>query len=537
MSNYVEQFHWVNHHQTVDVSVRRLYNIWNRNADGTKPGNLLDLWKAGIARIQDALHDAEIAADAPKVRALGGSWSLSAAAETDGYLIATQSLDIVDVGLFPEDFDNTAIIPENMLLAQCGASVRRINNEVALKGLCLPTTGASDGQTIIGAISTGTHGSAHKVGAMQECVRGIHLITDSKTQYWIEPSRRIVSDSFLNDLMPGVIRKNDDALFNATIVSFGSFGIIHVVLLESEPLYHLEVWQNYYPWKELQAYLTKPTEITPFLRQKTGDNLDANLLHHVQMVVNPYNVEPDDTVILLTIFKRPGAPPKRNRTSPTFDSSDLYMLIGVFADLLPVILPDALKEIIRALDGSVKSKYPPLAGETYLHRDFFTGGKFAVSAKGMSIEIGTEVENASKVMDILLDQAQITEFPGVIGVRYVKQSVATLAFTRFALTACFEILSPACHQTQEYYDQILLRLEEENIPFALHWGQMNDYSDNGAAKVRQRWGDKAVNDWLEARAQILNNQSLLDRFSNQMLENCGLNVPLKSNPVIAAVDI
>lgn len=537
MSNYVEPFHWINHHQTVNKTVRRLYNLWNRNADGTKPGNLLDLWKAGIARIQDALHDAETATDAPQIRGLGGSWSLSDAAHTDGYLIATQSLDIVDVGLFPEDFENPAIVPQNMTLTQCGASVRRINNELALQGLCLPTTGASDGQTIIGAISTGTHGSAHKVGAMQECVRGIHLITDSNTQYWIEPSTRIVSDSFLNELMPGVIRKNDDALFNAVIVSFGNFGIIHAVLLECEPLYHFEVWQNYYPWNELQTYLTKPTEITSFLKQKTGANLDDTLLHHVQMVVNPYNVEPNDTVTLLTMFKHSGAPPKRNRTSPTFDSSDLYMLIAVFADLLPEVIPDALRFIIRALDSSVKAKYPPMAGETYSHRDFFTGGKFAVSAAGMSIEIGAEVHNADKVMDILLDQAQITEFPGVIGVRYVKQSVATLAFTRFPLTACFEILSPGCHQTRDYYSEILRRLEEENIPFTLHWGQMNDYDSNGAAKVRQRWGDAAVNSWLEARASILNNQTLRDRFSNQLLENCGLNAPPPSNPVIAVAGV
>ena len=125
------------------------------------------------------------------------------------------------------------------MFAQCGTTVLELNQVLEAKGLALPTSGASNGQTIAGAIATGTHGAANSVGAMQDFVVGLHVIGEDGRHYFIErASRPVVSPSFVARL--GAEVRRDDQLFDAALVSFGSFGLVHAVLLEVVPLYVLE---------------------------------------------------------------------------------------------------------------------------------------------------------------------------------------------------------------------------------------------------------------------------------------------------------
>lgn len=59
--------------------------------------------------------------------------------------------------------------------------------------LALPTCGASNGQTIVGATQTGTHGSAHAYGPMPNYVRALHIVAEGGKHYLIArllPSHR-----------------------------------------------------------------------------------------------------------------------------------------------------------------------------------------------------------------------------------------------------------------------------------------------------------------------------------------------------------
>ena len=47
-------------------------------------------------------------------------------------------------------------------------------------------TGASNGQTIVGAMSTGAHGSSFDVGAVQDYIIGMHLIVGPNRHIWLE---------------------------------------------------------------------------------------------------------------------------------------------------------------------------------------------------------------------------------------------------------------------------------------------------------------------------------------------------------------
>jgi hypothetical protein len=65
------------------------------------------------------------------------------------------------------------------------------------------------------------------------------LMTGNGTSSWLErQSYPVLNKEFCAKLSAVSIR-NDDA-FNAALVSFGSFGVISAVAIETDPIYHLE---------------------------------------------------------------------------------------------------------------------------------------------------------------------------------------------------------------------------------------------------------------------------------------------------------
>jgi FAD/FMN-containing dehydrogenase len=114
-----------------------------------------------------------------------------------------------------------------LVFAQCGVQIKTLNTLLAEKALALPTSGASNGQTIAGAVSTGTHGAANQVGAMQDFILGIHIVAEGGKHYWVErASNHVVTQEFCDWI--GAARIRDDKLFRAMVVGFGSFGLVHL---------------------------------------------------------------------------------------------------------------------------------------------------------------------------------------------------------------------------------------------------------------------------------------------------------------------
>ena len=174
---------WQNKHLNVSATVERLYDAWNRWSDGSRPPQ--DVWQPGLRALQRIVRDAE--ASGKRVRGLGGGWSLSGAAVTSGFLVDTKQLNQLVIGMSPAFLDaNFQGDPGHLAFAQCGVSVMELNTALEERALSLSTSGASNGQTICGAISTGTHGSAHAFGAMQEFIVGLHIVAEAGKHYWIE---------------------------------------------------------------------------------------------------------------------------------------------------------------------------------------------------------------------------------------------------------------------------------------------------------------------------------------------------------------
>ena len=139
---------------------------------------------------------------------------------------------------------------------ECGFTLGKINIELMKKGLSLTACGSNNGQTLPGVISTNTHGSAYKFGSTPEMVVGIHLITGPSSQVYLErASYPVATKKFTDELGAKLVR--DDALFNAALVSFGSFGMIRGLMIETRELFLLHLSRKFRPFnKALENAIT-----------------------------------------------------------------------------------------------------------------------------------------------------------------------------------------------------------------------------------------------------------------------------------------
>jgi hypothetical protein len=498
---------WRNKHQNVERQVERLYDAWNRWSDGSRPDALV--WRAGLLALQQIVRDAE--AQNRRVRALGGGWSLSEAATTEDFLVNTKPLNFIDVGLSTQSCAPGFVgVPERLVFAQCGTTIMELNQVLEARGLALPTSGASNGQSIAGAVATGTHGAANQVGAMQDFVIGLHVVAEGGKHYWLErASRPVVSASFCALL--GAELRSDDELFSAALVSFGSFGLVHALLLEVSPLYLLE--------RHVASYAFPAVE-------KALDTLDvsalglahgAQLPFHFEVVVNPYEMGADSQgahVRALYQFMAPPPAAGMPALTSTGLGDDLMSVIGSVTDAVPIAIP-------AAVDLVVGQQIKPVAfalatpGQTFSSTDSH--------GSGLSMELGVAPADVSAVLRCIAQVAAEFPFAGLMSVRYVKASPALLAFTNTRLApivAAIEIPCVGSQRSHEAFDRIWAALDQQNIRHTFHWGQCMppDYS---FAHLTQLFGDQAAR-WLLARQRFLPTATGRRCFANGFLERLGL---------------
>jgi hypothetical protein len=487
---------WINRHQNVVQRFDRLYDVWNpanSNADIQ-----LDDLKLTIAALQQILADA--IRDNTTLRAIGGGWSLSEAAVTDGRLVNTQPLNWYlpigptgGVAGYPSD-------PSHLVYFQCGTRVKEVNTILATqldRPLALKTTGASNGQTIAGAVSTGTHGSRFRFGAMQDYVVGIHLIVAPDRTVWLERvSRPVLSAAVVAQLGAELVR--DDTLFNSALVSFGSFGLIVGLLIEAEPLYLLEASRHRVPidaaLKHTMDSLEFPAGQEPF---------------HFEVVVNPHDIAGGAYVTNMyqspyrSNYPRPPVSP-----AGLAPGDDAVAFIGKLGDQLPAIVGP----LVNLLVASEYKSYDEVFGTPGEIFDTNTDLQ-----KEMSAEIGVPFEQASRALEIMLAAPQVHDYPGLLAFRWVKGSDALLAFTKFATTCAIELPAAYASRTVDFYDAVWQGLESAGIPHTLHWGQMNNFTPE---RVRAMYGG-AVDDWIASRNTLLTSPARAV-FSSPFLRQCGL---------------
>jgi len=418
---------WNNWHSSSNVggSVAKFFIPWNAWDDNSlaapdKP------FLPGLAGMQAIVRDAERAG--ARVRAVGSGWSLNNVAFVRDYLIDTSNLSAMLIGFGPSYVQPALEAQsERFVFVQCGAQIRSINDELARNGLALPTSGASNGQTIVGAMSTGTHGSAHPVGAIPDFILGLHVIADGGNHFWIErASQPAMSDKFVSWLGATLIR--DDDLFLSAVVGFGSFGLIHAVAFKAEPLYVLELFIKQFDFAEVVSAAT--TLDVSSLGLPDGSNLPF----HFEIVLNPYRRQTGGRgAFVRVLYKRslvapgPIVPPT---DGGSIRNHDLVGIAGLFSDVAPSgILGDFLQQ---QLENSVS----PTAPKTVMSLPGVAFGDTQPTGGGTSVEIGIPLDRVGDALQVIWSVTDTTPFGAPVALRYVRGSDALLAFTCFSPVTC-----------------------------------------------------------------------------------------------------
>jgi hypothetical protein len=462
------------------------------------------------------------------LRPLGNGWSFSDVAVSKNGLVDTRELrTFFSLGnsFLSSQYLAKGKTAQDLVFTQCGMSILQLNKELEQENgwfRAIRASGASNGQTIAGATSTGTHGAGYKVGAVHDAIVGLHIVTGANRHVWLErASNPVASDEFINWLGAEAFR--DDDLFNAAVVGFGSFGFIHGVLLETEPIYLLEKYTaanipyndqlkraiNEWDFDAIKDFLPFPAES------------EGRSLYHFEVVVNPHRFAENDPakgVFLKVLYKIPyrNDYPKPTPAPGNFQYGD--ELLG----LIQTILDNLGKKLTQKLVPPLVTKLFPLAFAsneevTGTIGEMFTNTKFRGKAASAAMAIDTA--NASRAIEEIVRLNAKTPFAGGLALRFVKGTEALLGFTKFEKTCVLEMDGVDSATSRRFFSNTWNRFEELNIPYTLHWGKIN--FNLNEALIRKMYGDVTVNKWLAARHKLLD-EATQKVFTNDFMVRCGL---------------
>jgi len=502
---------WDNWHLSSGVGgkVSKFFIPWN-DWDDNSPSPPGKPFAPGLAGLKSIVRQAEAAGK--RVRAAGSGWSLSNVAFVPDYLVNTANLSALLIGFGPAYVSPAdQADSEHFVFAQCGAQIKTINQELAKHGLALPTSGASNGQTIVGAMSTGTHGSASSVGSIQDFILGLHVVAEGGKDYWLErASRPAMSDHFVDWLGATLIR--DDDLFHSAVVGFGSFGVIHAVAFKAEPLYVLEMFVE-----QLDYQKVVPAVTTLDMRGLGLPDGDA-LPFHFEVLFNPYKRGTGQKgAFVRVMYKRPYVAPGP-RPAPTDGTSmrgrDLVSIAGLFSAVLPGgAIGDFLQtQLMDTVAPTAPATVPLLPGVAF--------GDCEPTGGGTSLEIGIPMNRVAQALNTVWSVTDAHPFGAPVAVRYVKASEALLAFTYFPpLTCTIEIPGVDSSTAHAAHRALFAAFDAAGIPHTFHWGQR---LPENPQTVLASYGQDRVNRWLAARRNFLKTAAGRRLFSNDLLDACGL---------------
>lgn len=142
---------------------------------------------------------------------------------------------------------------------EAGVKLHQLLDDLARCGLALPTAGDVAGQSLLGAISTGTHGGDLRVPPLVEWIRAVHLVTATGREAWVTPSSGPFGVPALVSALPGWCPDArliaDDDMFDGVRLGVGRMGVVYAVVLEVVAQYTLVQVNMGYWWDEIRAQL------------------------------------------------------------------------------------------------------------------------------------------------------------------------------------------------------------------------------------------------------------------------------------------
>ncbi|MEO5654458.1 MAG: FAD-binding protein [Nitrosospira sp.] len=482
---------------------------------GDKPP--FDTYNEATKALQDIIQ--ACIRDGKSLRAHGSLWSLSTVAVTNGRLIDNTALRLafeVPHALTDSGYTGDAA---KLRFVECGNSVAALNEYLFASGLSIKGCGSNNGQTVAGAVSTGTHGGAYNFGAMQEMVVGLHLITGPNKHVYLErKSYPVMQPAFAQSIGADFIQ--DDTLFNAALVSLGSFGIIHGIMIETRALFILNAIRFRHPYDATLKAAIAACDPTLIPLPAVANAVPRDKPYHFEIFFNPNEGTPPAEAIVLVMYESAYdpdnyTPPEWNAGEPGLGASGLDIM-GALVGKIPSPLN---KLALPLLNSQVEAEFSPYFKKTII-RDLFRGEK--TLGKTLGCGVGMPVSRAIEAMEIafrIYKDANVV-LPLILSHRFVKGTLALLGFTRFDTTAVLEMDAVSTPETRAFYNKVWEALDAAGIPFTLHWGKYNTFLTPD--RVRNRYGDAAVDHWLASRETLLESAAVRKIFNNDFTVSVGL---------------
>ena len=460
-------------------------------------------------------------------RTNGSSWSLSHVAHQKDNMHYNGFMSI-HIPISQElTHENSSYVNKNLFFFECRNTIKRISEVLGSHGKSLKTSGASNGQTIAGCISTGVHGSALNVGSIQDYVVGLNIIIGDKSTdivYLERHTKPALNDDFAKKINARVIR--NDHLFNAALVGLGAFGFIHGVVIEAEDRFLPKRYVKKIK-KELAMELADTIDFKNSTFKIDGE-VDENgkplRPYHYKVFINPYTNE--DDYVVEVMYKKPYQIPYPD-PFPIIKKSlykDLIYLLIKMSEKYPKAIPWFIKRLQKSILPEVNEETLGTLYETFWDAPY-QGPAFACS-------IAIDHTNSSKAYKVLEEMTQKEgPIPGVFAMRFVKQTDTTLGFTKFPTTCMLEIDEVLWEKSRkimsltEYSKRMIEVLQKNNIPFTIHWGKNSDWKFPNLVKIM--FGDK-VREWKSYRNGLLSTE-MQKVFSNGFLEDTDLHTPNVTN--------
>lgn len=502
---------WSGVHVTHPTRVAKIIDVDNVGPDGTLLAGFDMFLNAGES-LDGLISEARDAGK--RILPIGAGWALSKINITDGWLVNTKLLNgCYDIGEQYFDAAYPAAERRNVVLAQAGMQIAELN--AYLEGLegkgagrrAIKAAGVGNGQSVAGSVSGNTHGAQITFGAMPDFVVGLHIATGSGQTLWIErASKPVLNEEFAAQIGAQLIQ--DDDIFNAAVVSFGTFGIIAAMAVETAPIYQLE----FPPIADIHHDVLK-AKLIEFAGAPPED------LYHYEFIFDPH-----DRKQMAMEASAPKVPydPEVDTPKPRWIVRDkngyapginILRLVGMFRFLVPTRIITAFqfknyREI--ALLNGVRGT----PGQIYTSSIYYLEG-YIESAYAVS------VRDAPATIDISSEVARDMRLPSINQVRLCRASQATLGFTQHEpIAAVFEFGMIHDDRFPEFESRLDAKFRKAGIRYTMHWSKNSGIDPD---KLDYMYGAAKIASWKAARQAVFaGDASLMEMFQTDAMVEAGL---------------
>ncbi|WP_449386325.1 D-arabinono-1,4-lactone oxidase [Cellulomonas soli] len=387
------------------------------------------------------------AADGRRVRAVGAGHSFTGAAVTDGIQVHLDALaDVQRVDPRPDGTTHVTV--------GAGIRLRRLNDELARRGLAMRNLGDIDKQSIAGAISTGTHGTGAHLGGLCTQVVAVRLVT---------ADGEVVEAS----------ATQHPELFEVARLGLGSVGVLTAVTLEVVPAFRLQAREEPWPLDAVLEQIAGPAPLAdPDGLVEANDHAEFYWFPHTRIALTKRNNRvPDEVVDPL--------PRARGWVDDELLSNGLFGLTNRFTTLVPAATPRVNAIAARALSART---YTAPSHEVFVspRRVRFREMEYAVPREHVA-DVLTAIDTWTRA------HATSTPVPFPVEVRFAAADDVWLS-TAYQRPSAYVAVHQYLRLPHRRYFDAVERIVAE-VGGRPHWGKLHGLDAAALAGLYPRFAD------------------------------------------------